>query len=106
MDFRSEHLHKEPLAHLPTALRPSLPVQHRVFHQAEKQLTPFTRLRYGFVRRKGWFKILSVLVFIGRAQVLDSLPPDPVRIEAYLEKYREGTKDLGMTIIDFTKSSP
>jgi hypothetical protein len=32
----SERHHKEPLAHLPTALRPSGPVQQWIFHQAEK----------------------------------------------------------------------
>jgi len=32
----SERRHKAPLAHLPTALRPSRPAQQWVFHQAEK----------------------------------------------------------------------
>jgi hypothetical protein len=44
----SEQLDKGGFARLPTALGPSRPVQHRVFHQAEKQLTPLTVLRYGF----------------------------------------------------------
>ncbi|HEX9445962.1 MAG TPA: TIGR03667 family PPOX class F420-dependent oxidoreductase [Candidatus Binatia bacterium] len=45
----------------------------------------------------------DVAVFSGRAQVLDH-PPDPVRVEEYLKKYRAGIKDLGMTVIDFTES--
>ena len=34
----SEQLDKGGFARFPTALRPSRPVQHRVFHQAEKQI--------------------------------------------------------------------
>src|SRR5215831_20004606 len=43
----TERLHKKPFACLPTALRPSGPVQQRIFHQAEKELTSLTVLRYG-----------------------------------------------------------
>src|SRR5262245_5439500 len=56
----SEQLDKGGCARLPTALRPSRPVQHRVFHQAEKQLTPLPVLRYGFAHRKGRLKILYI----------------------------------------------
>ena len=52
----TERRDKGPLARVPTALRPSRPVQHRVFHQAEKQLTPLPVLRYGFAHRKGHLK--------------------------------------------------
>ncbi|HEX2386108.1 MAG TPA: TIGR03667 family PPOX class F420-dependent oxidoreductase [Candidatus Binatia bacterium] len=46
----------------------------------------------------------DVAVFApGRARILDA-PPDPVRVEEYLKKYRDGIKELGMTIIDFTES--
>ena len=48
-----EQRHKEPFAHLPTALRPSRPVQQWVFHQAEKELTTLPVLRYGSGHRKG-----------------------------------------------------
>ena len=52
----SERLHKEPFAHLPTALRPSRLVQQWVFYQAEKELTSLPVLRYGSGHRKRWFK--------------------------------------------------
>lgn len=45
----------------------------------------------------------DVAVFLANARILDA-PPDPVRVENYLKKYRAGIKDLGMTIIDFTES--
>ena len=38
-----------------------------------------------------------------RARILDA-PPDPARVTEYLKKYRQGIKDLGMTITDFTES--
>ena len=44
--------HKAPLAHLPTALRPSRPVQQWVFYQAEKELTSLPVVRYGEVIEK------------------------------------------------------
>ena len=56
----SERRHKEPFARLPTALRPSRPVQQWVFHQAEKELTSLPVLRYGSGHRKGRLKILSI----------------------------------------------
>src|SRR5262249_58822744 len=56
----SEQRHKEPLAHLPTALRPSGPVQQWIFHQAEQELTTLPGLRYSSSHRKGRLKILSL----------------------------------------------
>jgi hypothetical protein len=52
----TERRPKEPFARLPTALRPSRPVKHWVFHQPEKELTPLPVLRYGSGHRKKWFK--------------------------------------------------
>jgi hypothetical protein len=49
----SERLHKKPFACLPTALRPSGPVQQWIFHQAEQKLTTLPGLRYGSGDRKG-----------------------------------------------------
>ncbi len=43
----------------------------------------------------------DVVVLIGEARILDE-PPDPNRVKTYLRKYREGIKDLGMTIKEFT----
>ena len=45
----------------------------------------------------------DVAVFIGTARILKR-PPDAQRVKNYLEKYRAGIKDLGMTIEDFTNS--
>jgi PPOX class probable F420-dependent enzyme len=45
----------------------------------------------------------DVVVLIGEAMRLDQ-PPDPNRVKAYLRKYREGIKDLGMTVQEFTES--
>src|SRR5262249_17430177 len=56
----SEQLHKEPFACLPTALRPSGPVQPWIFHQAEQELTTLPGLRYSSGHRKGRLKILFV----------------------------------------------
>src|SRR5262249_61750320 len=56
----TERLHKKPFACLPTALRPSRPVQQRIFHQAEKELTTLPGLRYSSGHRKGRLKILSM----------------------------------------------
>jgi hypothetical protein len=38
--------HKEPFAPLPTAVRPNLPVEHRVFIKQKSKLTPLPILRY------------------------------------------------------------
>jgi hypothetical protein len=48
--------HKESFSSVPTALRPSRPLQHWVFHQAEKELTTLPVPRYGSGHRKRWFK--------------------------------------------------
>ena len=56
----TERLHKKPFACLPTALRPSGPVQQWIFHQAEQELTTLPRLRYSSGHRKGRLKILSI----------------------------------------------
>src|SRR5262249_3993645 len=45
---------------LPTALRPSGPIQHWIFHQAEQELTTLPGLRYSSGHRKGRLKILSI----------------------------------------------
>ncbi|HEY2986136.1 MAG TPA: TIGR03667 family PPOX class F420-dependent oxidoreductase [Candidatus Binatia bacterium] len=45
----------------------------------------------------------DVAVFLGEARILDA-PPSPARVEEYLKKYRPGIKDLGMTVVDFTKA--
>ena len=45
----------------------------------------------------------DVVVLIGEAVRLDQ-PPDPSRVKTYLRKYREGIKDLGMTVQEFTDS--
>jgi hypothetical protein len=52
----SERRHKESFARVPTALRPSRPIQQWVTHQAEKELTSLLVLRYGS-ENKIWFKI-------------------------------------------------
>src|SRR5215475_3163508 len=57
----TERLHKKPFACLPTALRPSGPVQQWIFHQAEKELTTLPGLRYSSGHRKGRLKILPFL---------------------------------------------
>src|SRR5262249_62330482 len=56
----TDRLHKKPFACLPTALRPSGPVQQWIFHQAEKELTTLPGLRYSSGHRKGRLKILSI----------------------------------------------
>jgi hypothetical protein len=56
----TERLHKKPFACLPTALRPSGPVQQWIFHQAEQELTTLPGLRYSSGHRKGRLKILSL----------------------------------------------
>jgi Patatin-like phospholipase len=60
----SERRHKEPLAHLPTALRPSRPGQQWIFHQAEEELTSLPVVRYSSGHRKGRLKILSIILEI------------------------------------------
>src|SRR5215470_16112939 len=55
----SGKLRIEPFPCLPTALRAAR-YKHRVFHQAERELTPLPVLRYGFGHRKGRLKILSI----------------------------------------------
>jgi PPOX class probable F420-dependent enzyme len=45
----------------------------------------------------------DVVVLIGDARILDE-PPDPNRVKTYLRKYREGIKDLGMTVQEFSDS--
>ena len=54
----TERLHKKPFACLPTALRPSGPVQQWIFHQAEKEFTTLPGLRYSSGHIKGRFQIL------------------------------------------------
>src|SRR5262245_48861022 len=54
----TERLHKKPFACLPTALRPSGPVQQWIFHQAEQELTTLPGLRYSSGHRKGRLKVL------------------------------------------------
>jgi hypothetical protein len=56
----TERLHKKPFACLPTALRPSGPVQQWIFHQAEQELTILPGLRYSSGHRKDRLKILSI----------------------------------------------
>ena len=56
----TERFHKKPFACLPTALRPSGPVQQWIFHQAEQELTTLPGLRYSSGHRKGRLKILSI----------------------------------------------
>jgi hypothetical protein len=56
----SEQLDKGGFARLPTALRPSHPVQQWIFHQAE--LTTLPVLRYGLANRKGRLKILYIRI--------------------------------------------
>src|SRR5215467_536503 len=63
----TERLHKKPFACLPTALRPSGPVQQWIFHQAEQELTTLPGLRYSSGHRKGRLKVLILL----RAQRID-----------------------------------
>src|SRR5262245_43705186 len=58
-----ERLHKKPFACLPTALRPSGPVQQRIFHQAE--LTTLSVLRYSSGHRKGRLKIVCIQTSTG-----------------------------------------
>jgi PPOX class probable F420-dependent enzyme len=43
----------------------------------------------------------DVGVLVGDARILDE-PPAPARVNTYLTKYREGIKDLEMTIAQFT----
>ena len=52
----SEQLDKGDFARLPTALPAAAPYNSGVFHQAERELTPLSVLRYGFVHRKRWFE--------------------------------------------------
>jgi hypothetical protein len=59
----SEQLDKGGFARLPTALRPSGPVQQWIFHQAEQELTTLPGLRYSSGHRKGRLKILSPVRF-------------------------------------------
>src|SRR5262249_39038385 len=53
--------HKKHFACLPTALRPSGPVQQWIFHQAEKQFTTLPGPRYTSGYRTVRLKILSLL---------------------------------------------
>jgi PPOX class probable F420-dependent enzyme len=43
----------------------------------------------------------NVVVLIGEARVLAGTPP-AARVEAYLRKYRQGIRDIGMTVPQFT----
>src|SRR5262249_16670363 len=70
----TERLHKKPFACLPTALRPSGPVQQWIFHQAEQELTTLPGLRYSSGHRKGRLKILSIDI-IGRIRALAKKAP-------------------------------
>src|SRR5262244_3894512 len=70
----TERLHKKPFACLPTALRPSGPVQQWIFHQAEQELTTLPGLRYSSGHRKGRLKILSIEI-IGRIRALAKKAP-------------------------------
>ncbi|TMJ09854.1 MAG: TIGR03667 family PPOX class F420-dependent oxidoreductase [Bacillati bacterium ANGP1] len=45
----------------------------------------------------------NVGVVIGEAKILGEQPPT-ARVKAYLRKYREGVKDIGMTVPEFTAS--
>lgn len=45
----------------------------------------------------------DVVVLIGEA-VISKEPPPPARVKAYLRKYKEGIKDLEMTVPQFTAS--
>jgi hypothetical protein len=40
--IQSERRPKEPFARLPTALQPSRPVKHWVFHQPDKEMNVFS----------------------------------------------------------------
>jgi PPOX class probable F420-dependent enzyme len=44
----------------------------------------------------------DVVVLIGEARILDEAPRD--RLDAYLRKYRQGIRDLGMTSASFRES--
>ncbi len=55
-----------PFARLPTALRPSRPVQQWVSHQAEKELTSLAVRGYSSGHRKGWFINPIPIAFNGR----------------------------------------
>ncbi len=44
----------------------------------------------------------DVVVLVGDAKVL-SAPPSPDRLKSYLRKYRQGIKDLEMTVAQFAK---
>jgi len=57
----SERNHKEPLAHLPTALRPSRPVHNGFLIKHKRELTTLPWLRYSSGHRKGRLKILSII---------------------------------------------
>src|SRR5262245_65734039 len=67
----TERLHKKPFACLPTALRPSGPVQQWIFHQAEKELTTLSGLRYSSGHRKGRLKILSILAHVQTVLIVE-----------------------------------
>lgn len=43
----------------------------------------------------------NVVVLIGEARVLDR-EPSAARVKAYLRKYRQGIRDIGMTVPQFT----
>jgi hypothetical protein len=58
----SERRHKAPLAHLPPALRPSRPKQHRDFHQTERRLTSHRSGDTTRSRKKGGLKFLYQLI--------------------------------------------
>ena len=45
----------------------------------------------------------NVGVMVGEAKILGE-PPPAARVKAYLRKYREGVKDIGMTVPEFTAS--
>ncbi len=45
----------------------------------------------------------NVLVFTGEAQILAGQPPEP-EVQAYLQKYERGMKDLEMEVDDFLGS--
>ena len=57
----SERRHKAPLAHLPTALRPSRPAQQWVFHQAEKGIDISAGRAIWQGHRKGRLEFLFIV---------------------------------------------
>jgi hypothetical protein len=58
----TERLHKKPFACLPTALRPSGPVQQRIFHQAQKTIDNSPGPAIWLGHRKGRLKTLYIRI--------------------------------------------